>query len=58
VLAALPVLGVLLGEGIGAGPWHVLTGTSSGLALLVLGTGLACAGILWSGRITAKAVPS
>jgi tight adherence protein B len=57
VLAGLPVLGVLLGEGIGAGPWHILTGTPAGQALLVLGTGLACAGILWSGRITARAVP-
>jgi len=57
VLAGLPVLGVLLGEGIGAGPWHILTGTPAGQALLVLGTGLACAGILWSGRITGRAVP-
>jgi tight adherence protein B len=57
VLAGLPVLGVLLGQGIGADPWHILTATPVGQLLLVAGTGLAGAGMLWSGRITANAVP-
>ena len=57
VLAGLPVLGVALGQGIGANPWQVLTGTPVGQVLLVVGTGLVCAGMLWSGRITGKAVP-
>jgi len=57
VLAGLPVLGVALGQGIGANPWQVLTGTPVGQVLLVAGTGLVCAGMLWSGRITGKAVP-
>ncbi|HEY0572662.1 MAG TPA: type II secretion system F family protein [Pseudonocardia sp.] len=57
VLAGLPVLGVALGQGIGANPWQVLAGTPVGQGLLVVGTGLVCAGMLWSGRITGKAVP-
>jgi tight adherence protein B len=57
VLAGLPVLGVVMGQGIGAGPWRVLTGTPIGQALLVVGTALTCAGVLWSGRITSRAVP-
>lgn len=57
VLAVLPLLGIGLGQGIGANPWHVLTVTSAGQLLLVLGTGLTCAGVLWSGRIMAKASP-
>ena len=56
VLAVLPVLGVLLGQGIGANPWRVLTATMAGQLLLVLGTVLTCAGVLWSGRITTNVV--
>lgn len=56
VLAALPVLGVLLGEGVGAGPLRVLTETGLGQALLVIGTALACAGMAWSDRIMVAAV--
>jgi tight adherence protein B len=56
VLAGLPALGILLGQGIGAQPWRILTGTPIGQALLVLGTALACAGVAWSGRITSRAV--
>jgi tight adherence protein B len=55
VLAALPVLGILLGQGVGAAPWHVLTTTPLGQLLLVVGVTLTCAGVLWTGRITAKA---
>jgi tight adherence protein B len=56
ILAGLPVLGVLLGEGIGAGPLRVLTQTGIGQVLLVVGTALACAGTAWSDRIMASAV--
>ncbi|PVZ09388.1 type II secretion system F family protein [Actinomycetospora cinnamomea] len=51
VLAGLPVLGVLLGEGIGARPIAVLTGGLVGQGLLVVGVGLACAGLAWTERI-------
>lgn len=58
VLAGLPVLGLLLGQVIGAGPWQVLGGTVAGQLLLVLGTALVCTGVVWSGRIVGSAVPS
>ncbi len=58
VLAGLPVLGLLLGQAVGARPWQVLGGTAAGQALLVVGTVLVCAGVVWSGRIVASAVPS
>lgn len=57
VLAGLPLVGVLLGQAMGADPWTVLTGTPLGQVLLVVGVGLGCAGVAWSGRITARAVP-
>jgi tight adherence protein B len=53
VLAGLPVLGVLLGEGIGARPVAVLTGGVVGQVLLVVGVGLVCAGLAWTERIVA-----
>ena len=58
VLAGLPVLGLLLGQAIGADPMRVLANTAAGQTLLVVGTGLACAGVLWSAQIVSAAVPS
>ncbi|MCW2633595.1 MAG: rane protein, partial [Pseudonocardia sp.] len=55
VLTVLPVLGVVLGQGVGAQPWSVLTATSGGQVLLVIGVALACLGMLWSDQITARA---
>ncbi|MCP2257980.1 tight adherence protein B [Streptoalloteichus tenebrarius] len=55
VLAALPLLGLLLGEAIGASPWSVLTTSAPGQALLAIGACLVCAGLSWSNRLTAKA---
>ncbi|HUQ55647.1 type II secretion system F family protein [Lentzea sp.] len=52
VLAALPVLGLLLGELSGARPLHVLTGTPAGQVLLVLGAVFLAAGLWWTRRIT------
>ncbi len=54
VLAGLPALGVALGQAMGAAPIAVLSGGGFGGALLVLGTGLACAGLLWTDRISAR----
>jgi tight adherence protein B len=54
VLAGLPLLGIALGQGIGAHPWRILTATAAGQCLLVLGTALVAAGVLWSGRITGR----
>lgn len=55
VLAGLPLLGVVLGEGVGAGPLRVLADTGLGQMLLVVGTVLVCAGTAWSDRIMAGA---
>jgi tight adherence protein B len=54
ILAALPVLGVLLGQLIGAQPLRFLLGGHAGGWLLVLGTTLACGGLLWADRITER----
>jgi len=56
VLAGLPVLGLLMGSGVGADPWQVLTTTGTGTALLVVGVGLELAGISWSARLARSAV--
>lgn len=53
-LSLLPVLGVALGEAIGASPLRMLTGTGLGQLLLLVGVTLLCAGITWSGRITSQ----
>jgi len=53
VLAALPALGVLLGIGMGADPMAVLFGSAPGNLLLLTGTVLTCAGLVWSARIAA-----
>ena len=54
VLAALPVLGVGLGELIGAKPLSFLLSNDAGGWVLVAGVTLACAGLLWSDHITAR----
>jgi len=58
VLAGLPVLGLLMGAGIGADPWRVLTTTPAGAVLLVVGVGLELAGLVWSGRLAERAARS
>lgn len=55
VLAGLPVLGLLMGAGIGADPWTVLTTTPVGTALLVAGCALEAAGLTWTRRLTERA---
>nr|WP_040745019.1 type II secretion system F family protein [Nocardia transvalensis] len=54
VLAALPLLGIALGQLIGAAPLQVLLTSGPGTVLLPLGTSLACAGVLWTEVITRK----
>ncbi|MCX4093628.1 type II secretion system F family protein [Nocardia sp. alder85J] len=52
VLSALPLLGLALGELMGADPLGVLFGPGVGAVLLPLGTALACAGLWWTDTIT------
>ncbi|MDY6808847.1 MAG: type II secretion system protein F [Actinomycetota bacterium] len=55
VLAGLPVIGVLLGQLMGAEPLTVLLGSDLGGILLVVGTAMAMAGWMWAQRITDRA---
>ena len=56
VLAALPLLGLAMGSGVGADPWRVLTTTGTGQVLLVTGIALELAGVTWSRRLIQRAV--
>jgi tight adherence protein B len=56
LLAGLPVLGLVMGSGVGADPWTVLTTTGTGQVLLVAGVGLELAGVAWSSRLVRQAV--
>jgi tight adherence protein B len=56
LLAGLPVLGLAMGNGLGADPWQVLTATPTGQVLLVAGVGLELAGIAWSRRLVDRAL--
>jgi tight adherence protein B len=55
VLAGLPVLGIGLGQLIGADPVRFLLSGGVGGWLLVAGVILACCGLLWSDAITGRA---
>ncbi|MET4611022.1 tight adherence protein B [Rhodococcus sp. PvR044] len=54
VLACLPLLGIALGQLMGASPLRVLLSGGLGGTLLVLGTLFVCAGLLWTDRITGR----
>jgi tight adherence protein B len=58
VLAGLPLLGLALGQAVGAAPLRVLCETVVGQVLLVIGTAAACVGVLWSARLVSGAVPA
>ena len=57
LLAALPLLALAMGGGMGADPWHVLVGTPVGNLLLIVGVGLEAAGLAWSSRLVRCALP-
>jgi tight adherence protein B len=56
ILAGLPMLGLLLGQLIGARPLNFLFSQGAGGWLLVTGVALVCGGQLWSDRITDRVV--
>lgn len=53
VLAVLPVVGIALGQLVGADPLSFLLSGGMGGWLLAVGAALSCTGLLWSDRITA-----
>lgn len=54
VLAGLPLLGIGLGQAIGAEPLAFLLGDGAGGWLLLIGAVLSCVGLLWSDSITGQ----
>lgn len=54
VLAALPLVGVGLGELLGASPTAWLTGTPAGWAVLLAALSLDAAGLAWTFRISQR----
>jgi tight adherence protein B len=58
LLAALPVLGIVVGSASGANPLGVLVGTAWGWGLLGAGLVLDLAGLAWVGRIARAAEQS
>lgn len=56
ILAGLPLLGLLLGQLIGARPLRFLLGGHAGGWFLLAGVSLTCAGLWWSDRITDRVV--
>ena len=56
LLAGLPVLGLVMGSGVGADPWAVLTTTGTGQVLLIAGVTLEFAGVGWSRRLIQRAL--
>lgn len=55
LLAGLPLLGVLLGTGMGAAPLDVLVRTPLGAAVLCAGLALLAGGLVWTERIAEDA---
>ncbi|WP_329119360.1 type II secretion system F family protein [Streptomyces sp. NBC_01465] len=51
ILAVLPVMGLLLGTGLGADPLRTLLHSPAGIGCLVVGGALEAAGLVWAGRI-------
>ncbi|WP_410871854.1 type II secretion system F family protein [Nocardia sp. A7] len=54
VLAGLPLVGIGLGQLMGAAPLTILFTSPAGELLLPLGAALACCGLLWTDVITRK----
>ncbi|MDQ8706696.1 type II secretion system F family protein [Streptomyces sp. LHD-70] len=55
LLAALPVVGLLMGTGLGADPLRVLLHTPAGIGCLLVGGALEGVGIWWAVRIVRRA---
>jgi tight adherence protein B len=56
MLAVMPLLVLMAGQGIGAEPWRFLLDTVPGLLCLAGGAGFAVAGLAWMDRIAERAV--
>lgn len=57
ILSLLPLAGIAMGTAMGADPLGLLLGGGMGGLLLVVGTGLAATGFVWSRHIIRRAAP-
>lgn len=57
ILSLLPLAGIAMGTAMGADPLGLLLGGGMGGLLLVVGTGLATGGFVWSRHIIRRAAP-
>jgi tight adherence protein B len=55
LMAVLPVVVLVMAEGVGAGAWQFLLGTVAGHLVLLVGALLAVTGVLWLERIADEA---
>ena len=55
LVAALPVLVLLVAQGVGADPWHFLLGTGPGVVCLGAGCALLLVGLEWIDRVAEAA---
>lgn len=55
LMAVLPVVGLLLGSGMGADPVELLTSTVPGALCLAAGSAFACGGVAWVNHIASAA---
>lgn len=55
LLATLPLAGMAMAAALGARPLHVLLHTPAGIVCLLLGLALDGLGLLWAGRLVARA---
>jgi tight adherence protein B len=57
VLGVLPIVGLAVGVALGGEPIRFFLAGFVGPLCLVLGTGLACAGLLWTEALVLRATP-
>ncbi|MFI5429189.1 type II secretion system F family protein [Aeromicrobium sp. UC242_57] len=55
LMAILPVVGLVLGSGLGGSPFSMLTSTWPGSMCAAAGCALACLGVVWIERIATSA---
>lgn len=55
LMAVLPLVGLVLGSGMGADPLRFITGSVVGAACVAVGAALACLGVVWIDRVARRA---
>lgn len=58
LLAALPVIGIVMSTGLGQHPVQFLVGSPYGIACLIAGIGIDVLGVVWTSRLARAAEPA